>query len=274
MGRFDKQEKTNIYKAKLNNVLACKPSEGSEINSKNLPNAKVDTVSDKDKKTFPSMGPDKYIEEKQELIRLESEPMSPSVIVANTPDPSKYLKSMKDGLDNIKNDNIILQKVGDYFHALDNNLKPTKESEEAFNIRKERYLGFACDKSSWKGPPVDFNNPKNVQLTAQEDLEGSKILVEGVKNYLEGFKQAGYNPDTDKDKSQFIKLHDQISAEHNRKYEQFYENEAIKKKAFRDTWSKEQLDYVIKYYKEIREEELKKSEDIRSEDEKRSKGNP
>ena len=243
-----------------------------EINSKKLPNAKVDIVSNKDKETFPSTGPDGCLELKAELKRLAREPSNLTNDHIDDKFVKDYLKTEKYVLVDYNPKELLhLERVRDYFHALDNNIEPSKESKEAFKIRQKRYLDQASHKISWKGPPVDYNNPANVRLVAEEDLELSKVTADLSKHLVKAFEQAGYNPDMDKNPSvsEFLKLKDKIHAEHNKKYEEYYKKERIKDDEFYDTWSKEQLEFAVKGIKKAIEERPEALDNLRSVDEKK-----
>ena len=130
MSGSGKPDISNQDKIKFNNTLFCKASQDFYTNNKSLPNSLADTVSTKDKESFPSMGPDKYLEEKEELRKLETQELdfSSDSSKPRIRAPLNYeqcLKSLKDGLDDNKIATITLQRVKDYFRVLYNNLVPS-----------------------------------------------------------------------------------------------------------------------------------------------------
>ena len=269
IGGLAKSENINLDKH--NNVLFCKSTNEEDAleinkNSSPYPNEWTDVVSEQDKQSFPSVGADGCIEGKKELKRLEVEPPveGPALAPENTGD---YISSVKDGL-NITKKEIIpeLEKVKQYFSDLDNNLEPSKQSVEAFEARQQRYLSHASEKASWVGPPVDYNKPENVRLVAQEDLKTYKMSQTRDEIFLKGFEKANYKPEDDKDKSQFLELNRKLTKEYKEKFKQYCENEAIKEREFRNTWSEGQIYSKINLLKKQNEDIISRTKDIRPKD--------
>ena len=265
MGGFIKSENINLDKP--TNVLFCKGNHEKETiqinkDSSPHPNQWVDVISKEDKQSFPSIGPDGCPEKKEEMIKLEKEPPVVEGAVLNVPkNTGQYIDSVKHGVD-VYNKELIpeLEKVKQYFEDLDNNLQPSSENVEAFKKRQEIYLTQASPErdDSWEGPPVDYNNPKNVRLVAEQDLKVYKVTQARDEHWLKGFREAGYDPEADKNKSLFVELHRKLCRENREKFAQFDKDEALKKKAFVETWSEKQLDTKINVIKK-QNEQIRKS---------------
>ena len=271
MGIGGSAKSENINLDKHNNVLFCKsPSEEDALeinkNSSPYPNQWTYVVSEQDKQSFPSVGADGCIEEKKELKRLEMEP--PVKGLLNAPKNTGDYLSSKRGTSDIWKKKIIpeLEKVKQYFSDLDNNLEPSKENVKAFETCQQKYLSYASDKESWVGPPVDYTKPENVRLVAQEDLKIYKVVYACNEHLLKGFEKANYKPEDDKDKSQFLELLHKLTAEYREKFKQHFDNQDIKEREFRNTWSKEQIHSKINFLKIENEAIIARAKGIKPKD--------
>lgn len=202
------------------------------------------------KKEYISTGPNEYVKEKEEYNKLQ-ERFEPSLDLLISPEPNEYLNDIKIGLEKVNKPGISwLEKVKSYFDAKDAGREASTEDVNAFDKRKERYLGHAANEN-WKGPHVNFNDPSNVRKVAEKDLQELKISKEKSENIVKGLEKENFTaPDA---KANFYKRLDEILAEHHSKHDEFYKKKDIRDKAFIDSWSKETLDYMIRGMRESRE---------------------
>ncbi len=202
------------------------------------------------KKEYISTGPNEYVKEKEEYNKLQ-ERFEPSLDLLISPEPNEYLNDIKIGLEKVNKPGISwLEKVKSYFDAKDAGREASTEDVNAFDKRKERYLGHAANEN-WKGPHVNFNDPSNVRKVAEKDLQELKISKEKSENIVKGLEKENFTaPDA---KANFYKRLDEILAEHHSKHDELYKKKDIRDKAFIDSWSKETLDYMIRGMRESRE---------------------
>ena len=63
-------------------------------------------------------------------------------------------------------------------------LEPTKEQIEILNKHVQRNIGFLADDRSWKGPWIDFKNPRVAYNICREDIKSAKISLEYLQETL------------------------------------------------------------------------------------------
>lgn len=167
----------------LSNTMACKAvgSNSGEnpalSNNGEDPNRPVANT-----QQYVSTGPDKYITEKEDILRWSLNyprkhigSLEQALRLHSYPDTQRYLDRNfdKQYIQYEKDSVCLLNKVKDYFDAIDAGWEPSDEAIEAFKERKKIYLGFTTN-DNWKGPFLDYNNPLNVRKDALHDLEKMK----------------------------------------------------------------------------------------------------
>ena len=206
-------------------------------------------------KQYVSTGPNTLIKEKEELLKLTgfgsphvSGPLEQALLDTSKPNPKEYLYPdfSKAIYERDKETISVLEKVCEYFSAKDAGREPSVEAKNAFEKRKERYLGFAANVDSWKGPPVDFNDPSNVRKVAQEDLQKAKVdldITESIINDKDLNKENFTGPDA---KANFYKRLYEVFAEHRKKHLEFYKDEVKMEREQYDTYDEKTILWMLK----------------------------
>lgn len=202
---------------------------------------------------YISSGPDKYISEKEEILKLTGDfyppiqrgPLERALKLFGAYAPEKYLSDNfhEKGIQMEKNALFELNKVKDYFDAIDAGREPTDEAIKAFKERQKRYLAYPYS-DNWKGPFIDFNDPSNVRRDALVDLEQIKSNMDINNMIVKTFANEKF-AEGPAAKANFYKRLDEVFHEHFIKHEEFFKNKASQERAFYDTWDKKSIFWLL-----------------------------
>ena len=202
---------------------------------------------------YVSTGPDTYLKEKKELARLcghwhprgKETPMEEALSLHCFPEPAEYLKD-NFPLERVKRnkEDKWLEKVKDYFDAIDSGKQPSPEAISAFEKRKERYIGHTKE-DNWKGAWIDFNNPANVRKVALEDLEQHKAYTALEQKVTKAFENQEFTgPDA---KKIFFDQLNKLWGEHKSDFDQYYRDDAKKEMEKYHSYDKKTLFGLLEY---------------------------
>lgn len=184
---------SNIATGKANTDLVNSntQSSGSASKDPNLEKESKSPISDTSEDT--PMSPDTFTKEKQKFMESEAEwKPAPHLLEVIKPNANEILQMRKDWVETFKPEGIWLERVENYFKSLDKNMQASDSDKEAFEKRKQRYLGWMADKDSWKGPPIDFENADNVRRVAQDDLKQYKFSLAESELFIKNYKSEDF----------------------------------------------------------------------------------